>query len=155
MHGQQPKYLHMYIVDADNEVPNRVKMMSRKTGSELDEDAVAALINMLDEHNSLCKFFRKARDRFKDENIKELTIRFLDSIDKGKQYALPTFKKVVGLIVGDLTAQNYERDIVVQLQSDQLQRIRDDHPLLMSLQYPLLFPYGEYGFHTEITHAVT
>ncbi|CAN7132097.1 unnamed protein product, partial [Brassica rapa subsp. narinosa] len=31
-----------------------------------------------------------------------------------------------------------------------LPQIRDDHPLYMSLQYPLLFPYGEYGFHPEI-----
>ncbi|XP_048622775.1 uncharacterized protein LOC106427373 [Brassica napus] len=43
-----------------------------------------------------------------------------------------------------------ERDIVVQFQSDTFQQIRDDHPLYMSHQYPLLFPYGEYGFHPEI-----
>lgn len=43
-----------------------------------------------------------------------------------------------------------ERDIVVQFQTDTLQQLRDDHPLYMSLQYPLLFPYGEYGFHPEI-----
>ena len=42
------------------------------------------------------------------------------------------------------------RDIVVQFQSDTLQQIRDDHPLFMSLQYPLLFPHSEYGFHPEI-----
>ncbi|XP_013583371.1 PREDICTED: uncharacterized protein LOC106292319 [Brassica oleracea var. oleracea] len=29
-------------------------------------------------------------------------------------------------------------------------QLRDDHPLYMSLQYPLLFPFGEYGFHPEI-----
>ncbi|CAF1866631.1 unnamed protein product [Brassica napus] len=40
---------------------------------------------------------------------------------------------------------------VVQFQSDTLQQIRDNHPLFMSLQYPLLFPYGEYGFHPEIS----
>ncbi|CDY26049.1 BnaC06g05750D [Brassica napus] len=30
------------------------------------------------------------------------------------------------------------------------EQLRDDHPSYMSLQYPLLFPYGEYGFHPEI-----
>ena len=49
-----------------------------------------------------------------------------------------------------MSETNGERDIVVQFQSDTLQQICDDHPLYMSLQYPLLFPYGEYGFHTEI-----
>lgn len=41
------------------------------------------------------------------------------------------------------------------MQSTNLQQISDDHPLFMSLQYPLFFPYGEYGFHPEIPHAVT
>ncbi|CAN6917776.1 unnamed protein product [Brassica oleracea var. botrytis] len=60
------------------------------------------------------------------------------------------FRRVVGLIVGDMSDTICERDIVVQFQSTNLKEIRDDHPLYMSLQYPLLFPYGEYGFNTEI-----
>ncbi|CAF2106222.1 unnamed protein product [Brassica napus] len=42
------------------------------------------------------------------------------------------------------------RDIVVQFQSETLQQIRDDPPQYMSLQNPLMFPYGEYDFHPEI-----
>ncbi|CAN7053543.1 unnamed protein product, partial [Brassica rapa subsp. trilocularis] len=67
-----------------------------------------------------------------------------------KEYDLPSTSEVAGLIVGDMSSTIGERDIVVQFQSDTLQQIRDDHPLYMSLQYPLLFPYGEYGFHPEI-----
>ncbi|CAG7862673.1 unnamed protein product [Brassica rapa] len=56
-----------------------------------------------------------------------------------KQYDLPQSNEVAGLIVGDMSDTICERDI-----------IRDNHPLYMNLQYPLLFSYGDYGFNTEI-----
>ncbi|CAF1708992.1 BnaC03g57300D [Brassica napus] len=69
----------------------------------------------------------------------EFKIRLLPDKGKGKEYDLPSTDEVVGLIVGDMSSTIGERDI-----------IRDDHPLYMTLQYPLLFPYGEYDFHPEI-----
>lgn len=36
-----------------------------------------------------------------------------------------------------------------------MQRISDLHPMYMSLQYPLLFPYGEYGYDEKIPYFVT
>ncbi|KAG7537158.1 Helitron helicase-like domain [Arabidopsis suecica] len=156
MPGQHPKFLQMYIIDTENEVSNRINTMSRRdSAAQLDEEIVAGLIGMLDEHNCLCMFFRKARDRFDENNVEELRVQLVDKKGKGKQYDLPQIQEVAGVIVGDLTTNIGERDIVLELQSNHLQQIRDDHPLLMSLQYPLLFPYGEFGYHTEIPHAVT
>lgn len=45
-----------------------------------------------------------------------------------------------------------ERDIVLQHHSGNLQRIWSTHPLYMTLQYPLLFPYGEIGFYEGIKY---
>ncbi|CAA7024783.1 unnamed protein product [Microthlaspi erraticum] len=89
-----------------------------------------------------------AKDRYKANQIEDLTIRLVGRKGKGKQYDLPQVQEVAGLIVGDLTATTGYRDIVLQLHSSHLQEIRDDHPLFMSLQYPLFF-------HPEIPHAVT
>uniref|UniRef100_A0A0D3BP59 ATP-dependent DNA helicase n=1 Tax=Brassica oleracea var. oleracea TaxID=109376 RepID=A0A0D3BP59_BRAOL len=87
----------------------------------LDDSTLALLIEMIDEHNCLAKIFRRARDHY--ENVgSEFAIRLLPDKGKGKEYNLPSTSE----------------------------KIRDDHPLYMSLQYPLLFPYGEYGFHPEI-----
>ncbi|CAN7056543.1 unnamed protein product, partial [Brassica oleracea var. botrytis] len=72
-------------------------------------------------------------------SAEEFAIRLVQDKGKRKEYDLPSTSEVAGLIVGDITSTIGERDI-----------IRDDHPLYMSLQYPLLFPYGEYGFHPEI-----
>ncbi|EFH55165.1 predicted protein [Arabidopsis lyrata subsp. lyrata] len=70
MPGQNPKFLQMYIIDTENEVSNRINTMSRRdSAAQLEEDIVAGLIEMLDEHNCLCMFFRKARDRFNGNNV--------------------------------------------------------------------------------------
>uniref|UniRef100_A0A0D2ZXH1 Helitron helicase-like domain-containing protein n=1 Tax=Brassica oleracea var. oleracea TaxID=109376 RepID=A0A0D2ZXH1_BRAOL len=93
--------------------------------------------------------FRRARNHYEGSGQK-FSIRLLPDKGKGKEYDLPSTSEVAGLIVGDMSSTIGERDIVVQFQSDTFQQIRDDHPLYMSHQYPLLFPYGEYGFHPEI-----
>ncbi|CAN6994355.1 unnamed protein product [Brassica oleracea var. botrytis] len=76
---------------------------------------------------------------FDTGNEQEFNIRLLSDKEKGKEYDLPSTSEVARLIVGDMSSTIGVRDI-----------IRDDHPLYMSLQYPLLFPHGEYGFHPEI-----
>ena len=115
----------------------------------LDESTLALLIEMIDENNCLAKIFRRARDHYESVGS-EFAIRLVPDKGKGKEYDLPSTSEVAGLIVGDITSTIGERDIVVQFQSDTLQQIHDDHPLYISLQYPLLFSYGEYGFHPEI-----
>ncbi|CAN6972622.1 unnamed protein product [Brassica rapa subsp. trilocularis] len=67
------------------------------------------------------KIFRRARDHCESVGS-EFVIRLVSDKGKRKEYDLPSTNE----------------------------QIRDDHPLYMSLQYPLLFPYGEYGFHPEI-----
>ncbi|CAN6845251.1 unnamed protein product, partial [Brassica oleracea] len=80
----------------------------------------------------------------------EATLKVLIEMVDAKNCLAKVFRRVVGLIVGDMSDTICERDIVVQFQSTNLKEIRDDHPLYMSLQYPLLFLYGECGFNTEI-----
>uniref|UniRef100_A0A0D3ATV2 Helitron helicase-like domain-containing protein n=2 Tax=Brassica TaxID=3705 RepID=A0A0D3ATV2_BRAOL len=148
--GRLPEYLQLYIFDTGNEVRNRLNAMGKSsTEGNLDETTLERLIEMIDENNCLAKIFRRARDYYESVG-KEFNIRLRPYKGKGKEYDLPSMNEVAGLIVGDMSATIGVRDIVVQFQSDTLQQIRDDHPLYMSLQYPLLFPYGEYGFHPEI-----
>ncbi|CAF2039689.1 unnamed protein product [Brassica napus] len=114
------------------------------------EATLKVLIEMVDTNNCLAKVFRRVRDRYEANSEEDFTISLISDKGKGKQYDLPQSSEVVGLIVGEMSDTICERDIVVKFQSTNLTEIRDDHPLYMSLQYPLLFPYGEYGFNTEI-----
>ncbi|CAN6824438.1 unnamed protein product, partial [Brassica oleracea] len=145
-----PEYLQLYKFVTGNKVRNRLNAMGQtSTEGNLDETTLAHLIEMIDENNCLAKLFRRACDYYEGSR-QEFNIRLLSDKGNGKEYDLPSTSEVAGLIVGDMSSTIGVRDIVVQFQSDTLQQIRDDHPLYMSLQYPLLFPYGEYGFHPEI-----
>ncbi|CAN7011743.1 unnamed protein product, partial [Brassica oleracea var. botrytis] len=148
--GRPPEYLQLYIFDTGNEVGNRLNAMGKtSTEGNLDEATLERLIEMIDKHNCLAKIFRRARDYY-ESNGTEFNIKLLSDKGKGKEYDLPSTSEVAGLIVGDISSTIGVRDIVVQFQSDTLQQIRDDHPLYMTHQYPLLFSYSEYGFHPEM-----
>jgi hypothetical protein len=54
------------------------------------------------------------------------------------------------LVVGDFSLVNFKRDIIIETRNEELKRISSLHPAYMSLQYPLLVPYGERGFQIGV-----
>ena len=66
------------------------------------------------------------------------------------QYDLLTSNDIDALIVGDIGEYESGRDIVIENKTDTLQRITKLHPSYMSLQYPLLFLYGENGYRIDL-----
>ena len=70
----------------------------------------------------------------------------------GRQYDLPTSNEVAALIVGDFASMPDERDIIVHKNSGKLKTISELHVSFLPLQYPLLFPYAEDGYRTDIYH---
>lgn len=154
--GEQPKYSQMYIYDTANEVKNRINSLSKSNSTtSLDEKVVSGLMEMFNSTNELTKIYRAARDRYETEQPTELSIRLVGQKHRGKQYDLPTSDEIAGLIVGDLSSTTGNRDVIVQFKTNDLQRISELHPLYMALQYPLLFPYGEEGYHINIPYAPT
>ena len=107
---------------------------------------------MLDNYNQLVKVFRMARDRFTKSKMWNIKIRLIGTHNpNGRQYNLPTSSEVVAVIVGDFNVESSNHDIIVENKSSGLQRISELHPSFMSLQYPLLFPFGEDGFIKNIS----
>ena len=147
-----PKFAQLYIYDTENEVRHRMDAAtSKEKKPQLDEGIVSGLLEMLDEHNELVKSFRMARDRFEESGLENVKLRLIGTRSKdGRQYNLTTASEVAALIVGEQTGDNIERDIIVEMKDKELQTISELHPSFMSMQYPLLFPYGEDGFRPEI-----
>ncbi|GJZ41767.1 ATP-dependent DNA helicase PIF1-like protein, partial [Tanacetum coccineum] len=81
----------------------------------------------------------------------DATIWYVERTDK---YNAPTVSEVAALIVNDFGDGIPVRDIVVNKNNVSPQCISELHPSYMALQYPLLFPYGEDGFHEKIDHCV-
>ena len=80
-------------------------------------------------------------------------IRLIDTRERdGRDYNLPTANEVAALIVGDFDSSTNQRDIILHMQEGGLNRISELHPSYLALQYPLLFPYAEDGYRTDIYH---
>lgn len=154
--GDDPKFCQLYIYDTDNEVENRMRWVNTLDGEDVETEIVQGLIKMLDESNELVKHFRMARDRFKEQEIIDMKIVLkVCRAQSGRENHIGPSDEVAGIMVGDLEETCGERDIVIDSKDDGLTRISDIHPKLMALQYPLLFPKGEDGYHTEIDYATT
>ncbi|KAJ6861605.1 ATP-dependent DNA helicase [Populus alba x Populus x berolinensis] len=155
MDNRGPKFAQLYIFDTDNEVSNRLQPFCNENfQSSLDSQIVVGLINMLDSSNQLVRLFRHAGQRFADVEVPEFKLRLIGKRDDdSRQYDDPSLNDIGGLVVGDIGHCRSDRDIIIESLSGTLQRISKLHPKFMSLHYPLLFPYGEDGFHTDIPLA--
>ncbi|XP_049387184.1 uncharacterized protein LOC125851434 [Solanum stenotomum] len=146
--GKSPQFAQLYIYDTDNEIENRIKSLMHE---EVETEIVQEISEMLDEHNVLVKSFRMARDRYIEQPQAEFHMSILsERTQDGRQYNRPTASEVAGLIVGDLTDANFQRDVIVDHRKNGLQRITDLHPCFMSMNYPLIHPYGEDGYRLGI-----
>ncbi|CAN1164939.1 ATP-dependent DNA helicase PIF1 [Linum perenne] len=85
---------------------------------------------MLDVHNVLARSFRQVRCSLQQPANRQLNLRISGSrVANGRQYELPSGTELAGLT-----------------------RITSLNPLFDSLHFPLLFPHGDDGFHTNIAY---
>ncbi|CAN1135097.1 hypothetical protein LINPERPRIM_LOCUS15732 [Linum perenne] len=83
----------------------------------------------------------------------QLNLRISGSrVPNGRQYELPSGTDLASLIPGDFEPDREDRDIIVNNSSTGLTRITSLNPLFDSLHFPLLFPHGDDGFHTNIRY---
>lgn len=100
--------------------------------------------------------FCTARDMLDEIQQKNLCVRILEArIGNKKQYNRPTCNEVATLMVGNGSEEVYGRDIIVSTIQGHLKRINETHPSYISLQYPLLFPFGEDGWKMRIRFTNT
>ena len=123
--------------------------------SGIQSHIVSALSHMLDQHNSHAKSFRMARDRLAGDQPNNIKLQLIAARGKdGRVYNMPNVPEIAGLIVGDFHPGS-KRDIIVETQNGELQKIHELHPSYLPLQYPLLFPYGEDRYRADILHRCT
>ncbi|PWA50289.1 udp-n-acetylglucosamine--peptide n-acetylglucosaminyltransferase sec [Artemisia annua] len=116
-------------------------------------EIIATVKDVLDNLNPLVKNFRVARDRYKENQQADFKLKLIGKRDKdGRQYNMPTMSEVAGLIVGDEESCKHDRDIVLQTQAGEFQRINIFHPSYLALQYPVIMPRGQDGYRLGILH---
>jgi hypothetical protein len=153
--GQTPKFAELYVYHGGDEVQNRINALSKddKIEGGLDRAIVKGLEDMLNTYNSLVKKFRMAKQVLKENEFADVSIRIVAPGESdGPQFNLPSTDELACLVVGELTLETPRRDIIVCGRGTDLQRVSSLHPAYMSLQYPLLFPYGQRGFQLGVKY---
>ncbi|GKE17275.1 helicase [Tanacetum coccineum] len=93
-----------------------------------------------------------ARDWCHSHTSVNVELRLISKRTNSRQYNAPTVAEVVALITNDFGDDAPIRDIVVNKKDSGPKRILELHPSYMALQYSLLFPYGEDGYHDKIPY---
>ncbi|KAL6547471.1 hypothetical protein OROMI_023192 [Orobanche minor] len=137
------RQLQLYFYEPENELQNRLSQ-----SGDLQLHILQLIIDLM-RLNPYAQFFRGLRDL---PNLQEynIVLRADPSLDMGV-YSLPTVNQVTAIwheIVGVPTAQPH--DIRIYTSSGQTHRVHYYYGCYDPLQYPLLFPFGEIGWHTGI-----
>lgn len=146
--GEKPLFAQLYMFDGQDDVHGRINSSRGKYSA--DENTVTVLKNMFDRENELVKIFRQARNRFAAKDYIPVSLRLVaNRATDGRHTNMPSNAYEFAALVPSDDFNN-PRDIVVQYCSSELNRISTLHPSFMSLQYPILFPFGEDGYRTNI-----
>ncbi|PON70500.1 DNA helicase Pif1-like [Trema orientale] len=143
-----PVYLQLYFHDTDNELENRMSFSERMTLPTLSK------ISDLLEVNPYCQFFRSLGSVSDLENHM-IQIRCDSGLDQ-RVYNAPSVSQVAAIWVDDdISAEHRSRDIIVSCHDGESHKIHYYFGCYDPLQYPLLFPYGETGWHQGIQKYIT
>jgi hypothetical protein len=145
--GQWSQSAQLYIHDMKREHQNRHAVMP-----SLDPTTLDRLLTMMYHINPYVEVFKMPRDMMATEGAPmDLKLRLIASRTKdARRYNVPTANEVTALMVGDGSEAVDRCDVVLAEQAGPFQRISELHVGYMALHYPLLFPYGEDGWHPNI-----
>ncbi|GJS36786.1 DNA helicase [Tanacetum coccineum] len=148
--GHHPRFLQLYLYDTRDELRNRMHHFGGLDESTLNPKIVEGLIHVLDEHNGLVRLFRTARDRYNAGDIPSFKIR-LYNMGGVRGYELPTADVLGAIVFENGPRSRTDFDVIIEFRGGPPQRINKLHQSYMSLQFPLLFVFGQPGYYPELT----
>ena len=139
----RPSYLQLYFYDTDHELQNRLNMSSK-----LSPQIVCKIMDIL-RINPYSMFFRTLSDVV---GLKSHTIQIRSNSGHDQRfYNAPYVSQVAAIWVDDdPSANNKSRNITVYCHSGDAHRVQYYFGCYDPLQYPLLFPHGNNGWHEGI-----
>ncbi|KAL0385744.1 UNVERIFIED_CONTAM: hypothetical protein Sradi_2968700 [Sesamum radiatum] len=135
--------LQLYFHDVENEVDNRLAVSDK-----LKEELVLMIMKLL-EANPYSLFFRSLRE-IPELHDYRIVLRADPGLDQ-RIYNVPVVDQVAAIWKdSDECDESQSRDIRVYPKSGRSQKIEYYYGCYDPLQYPLLFPRGEPGWHVGI-----
>ncbi|PWA50311.1 helitron helicase-like domain-containing protein [Artemisia annua] len=115
----------------------------------LDPTIVEGLIEFLDHHNELVQIFRTARDKCTEADVPDFKVRLYNG-DGARTYELPTSDALGAIVFDSGPATESDYDVIIEYKDGPPKRINKLHQSYMSLQFLLIFIYGQPGYHTNL-----
>ena len=151
--GESSKFAQIYLHSNDsNQVGHR---MSLFPDDHLDILIVTDLQAMMRRCNPYYAIWKTAQARLSEtDDVVTIRIKTIDAPTSHdhRRYNRPTAEEIAVIMPGTGENDSSEtRDIIIeQIGTNRLQRISELHPSYLALRYPLLFPYGERGWHMHL-----
>ncbi|PWA75064.1 hypothetical protein CTI12_AA244130 [Artemisia annua] len=145
--GPPSTYIHM---GQCNQICHHCKARfwydERSSGHGLRADIVEDLVALLDDHNELVQLFRTARDKMSQTNIPQFKVRLFGVVGS-RQHELPTGDSIGAIVFEGGPDVQTDFDVVVEQHDHRLKQVNKLNASYMSLQFPLVFIFGEDGYH--------
>ena len=147
MHDDNHKFLQVYFI---SNVKTQAEMRCIYNNG-INIDVVQQLQQMLHNNNTYVRSFKYAL-----ENIQNSEYQFVINADTrppnehARRFNAPEVNEVAMILAGE---QCGKRDIIIKFRDNKVQRIYDTHRSYDALQYPLLFPGGQDGYHFGIPQS--
>ncbi|PWA91745.1 FKBP-type peptidyl-prolyl cis-trans isomerase family protein [Artemisia annua] len=112
------------------------------------------LIHFFDTHNELVQMLRAARDLSDQPDVPEFKLKLYNA-EGARGYELPTSNTLAAIVFDSGPMSESDFDVIIQYKGGEPQRINKLHKSYMSMQFPLIFIYGQPGFHTGLMSRPT
>lgn len=143
--GSRPRFLQMYIYDTEHELHNRML-----ENPQLQQNIVQKLQQILHGCNPYVHALRQLAQR---PDVHDCSLLIKERPANQPRYNMPTASQVATIVVGeDAVSISTKRDIIVMSHVGNLINVKETMGYYDPLQYPLLFPYGTFGWDRETTN---
>ncbi|XP_011858618.1 PREDICTED: uncharacterized protein LOC105556155 [Vollenhovia emeryi] len=152
--GQAPRYAQLYFLDTEEAVHYRI---NNEANQGCDQALMKALSVFMVKNNKLAKTFKMMREVERDLNprgteVPNLMLSFRnDPQQDQRRYNAPRANEIAVVFQNVDGEPPFERDIrIYNKNSNDVQQISILDRRCDSMCYPLLYPYGNDGWHSEL-----
>ena len=149
--GHRQKFAQMYTMQASQDETN----VRQQQAPQLDQGIIRMIQTVMHQVNPYAQGFKNCAKRLQESSNPDLRMHILQA-DPHKAnrstHNKPTSDEVAQVLL-NVSAEGagpIDRDIIVETKEGGLQRVPYWHVAYMPLRYPILFPFGEAGWHRSI-----
>ncbi|KAK1644706.1 hypothetical protein QYE76_062511 [Lolium multiflorum] len=145
--GLQGSHLELYFFDDDPNLEHRYRSC-RKEQCAKDKEVITQIVNIL-KGNPYSEHLRSMGE-VEDIDDYRITLNLDQRMDQ-RTYNAPTTSEVAAVWVeGSERRRQFDHSVILQGKNRDIYGIKSYHGCYDALSYPLFFPRGELGWHTDI-----